>query len=107
MNCTTVRCIVLQTPCFQGFTVLKWIPVVYFDKSTQGSHTVAKFYSVEILQLNNYAVIAHKNFTVLKQSEYSVNITNCIELCLVSLLRLIEKTNCEYSCALETNVSDK
>lgn len=66
MNCTTVRCIVLQTPCFQGFTVLKWIPVVYFDKSTQGSHTVAKFYSVEILQLNNYAVIAHKNFTVLK-----------------------------------------
>lgn len=91
MNCTTVRCIVLQTPCFQGFTVLKWIPVVYFNKSTQGSHTVAKFYSVEILQLNNYAVIAHKNFTVLKQSEYSVNITNCIELCLISLLRVMKK----------------
>lgn len=55
-------------------------------KSMYNSRTVAKFYSVEILQMNNYAVIVHKNFTVLKQSEYSVNITNCIELCLVSLI---------------------
>lgn len=84
--------------------MLKWIPVVYFNKSTQGSHTVAKFYSVEILQLNNYAVIAHKNFTVLKQSEYSVNITNCIELCLISLLRPMKKTNCKYNCTLENNI---
>lgn len=101
---TMVRCIVLQMPCFQGFTVLKRIPVVYFNKSTQESHTVAKFYSVEILQLNNYAVIAHKNFTVLKQSEYSVNITNCIELCPESLLRHMEKTNCQYNCTLENNI---
>lgn len=107
MNCATVRCIVLQMPYFQGFTVLKWIPVVYFNKSTQGSHTVAKFYSIEILQLNNYAVIAHKNFTVLKQSEYSANITNCTELCLVSLIRPTGKSNCYYNCALKNNISDK
>lgn len=81
-----VRCIVLQMPCFQGFKVLKWIALVYFKKSTYNSRTVAKFYSIEISQLNNYAAIMYKNFTVLKQSEYSVNITNCIELCLVSLI---------------------
>lgn len=81
-----VRCIVLQMPCFQGFKAQKWIALVYFKKSTYNSRTVAKFYSIEILQLNNYAVIVYKNFTVLKQSEYSVNIANCIELCLVSLL---------------------
>lgn len=28
---------------------------------------------------------------MLKQSEYSYNIMNCIELCLVSLLRLMKK----------------
>ena len=94
-------------PRFQGFKVLKWIALVYFNKSVCSIRTVAKFYNFEILQLNNYAVIAHKNFTVLKQSKYSVNIMNCIELCLVSLLRPMEKTNCQYICALETDVSDK
>nr|DAR15834.1 MAG TPA: hypothetical protein [Caudoviricetes sp.] len=71
------------------------------------SYTVAKFYNYEILQLNIYAVIVHKNFTVLKQSEYSVNITNCIELCLVSLIRHMEKSNCHYNCIFKNNVSDK
>lgn len=81
-----VRCIVLQMPCFQGFKVLKWIALVYFNNSVLYIRTVAKFYSIEILQLKNLAVIILQNFTVLKQSEYSVNITNCIELCLVSLI---------------------
>lgn len=81
-----VRCIVLQMPCFQGFKVIKWIALVYFNNSVLYICTVAKFYSIEILQLNNYTVIVHKNFTVLKQSEYSYNIANCIELCLVSLI---------------------
>ena len=66
MKCATVRCIVLQTPRFQGFKVIKWIALVYFNKSVCSIRTVAKFYSCEILQLNNYTVIAHKNFTVLK-----------------------------------------
>lgn len=61
-----VRCIVLQMPCFQGFTVLKWIALVYFKKSTYNSRTVAKFYSIEILQMNNYAVIILQNFAALK-----------------------------------------
>lgn len=69
--------------------------------------TVAKFYSVEILQMNNYAVIVYKNFTVLKQSEYSANIANCIELCLVSQIRHTGKSNCHYNYALKNNVSDK
>lgn len=86
MICAMVRCIVLQMPCFQGFKAQKWIALVYFNKSVLYIRTVAKFYSIEISQLNNYAAIMYKNFTVLKQSEYSVNITNCIELCLVSLI---------------------
>lgn len=57
MNCTTVRCIVLQTPRFQGFKVIKWIALVYFNKSVCSIRTVAKFYSIEILQLKNFAVI--------------------------------------------------
>lgn len=52
-----VRCIVLQMPCFQGFKVLKWIALVYFNKSVCSIRTVAKFYSIEILQLKNLAVI--------------------------------------------------
>lgn len=86
MNCAMVRCIVLQTPRFQGFKVIKWIALVYFNNSVLYICTVAKFYSIEILQLKNLAVIILQNFTVLKQSEYSVNITNCIELRLVSLI---------------------
>lgn len=69
--------------------------------------TVAKFYSVEILQMNNYAAIVYKNFTVLKQSEYSVNIANCIELCLVSQIRHTGKSNCHYNYVLKNNVSNK
>ena len=69
--------------------------------------TVAKFYSIEISQLKNFKAMLLQNFTVLKQSEYSVNIANCIELCLESLIRPIGKTNCQYNCALENNVSDK
>lgn len=71
------------------------------------SRTVAKFYNYEILQLNIYAVIVHKNFTVLKQSEYSVNIANCIELCLVSQLRHTGKSNCHYNYVLKNNVSEE
>lgn len=71
------------------------------------SYTVAKFYNYEILQLNIYAVIVHKNFTVLKQSEYSANIANCIELCLESLIEVIGKLNCNYNCALKNNVSEE
>ena len=66
MNCAMVRCIVLQMPCFQGFTVLKWIALVYFNKSVCSIRTVAKFYSIEILQLKNFTVITLQNFTVLK-----------------------------------------
>ena len=69
--------------------------------------TVVKFYSIEISQLKNFKVMLLQNFTVLKQSEYSVNIANCIELCLKSPIRVIGKTNCQYKCALENNVSDK
>lgn len=43
MNYTTVRCIVLQTPRFQGFKVIKWIALVYFNKSVLYICTVAKF----------------------------------------------------------------
>lgn len=57
MNFATVRCIVLQMPCFQGFKVQKWIALVYFNKSVCSIRTVAKFYSIEILQLKNFAVI--------------------------------------------------
>lgn len=66
MNYATVRCIVLQTPRFQGFTVLKWIALVYFNKSVLYIRTVAKFYSIEILQLKDFTVIILQNFTVLK-----------------------------------------
>ena len=69
--------------------------------------TVAKFYGIEILQLKNFKVMLLQNFTVLKQSEYSVNIANCIELCLKSPIRVIGKTNCQYKCDLENNASDK
>lgn len=66
MNCATVRCIVLQTPRFQGFKVIKWIALVYFNKSVLYIRTVAKFYNIEILQLKNFAVIILQNFTLLK-----------------------------------------
>lgn len=66
MKCTTVRCIVLQTPRFQGFKVIKWIALVYFNKSVLYIRTVAKIYSIEILQLKNFTVITLQNFTVLK-----------------------------------------
>lgn len=69
--------------------------------------TVAKFYNIEISQLKNFNVMLLQNFTVLKQSEYSVNIANCIELCLDSPIRPMEKTNCQYKCDLENNASDK
>lgn len=52
-----VRCIVLQMPCFQGFKALKWIALVYFNNSVLYIRTVAKFYSIEILQLKNFTVI--------------------------------------------------
>lgn len=57
MNCAMVRCIVLQTPRFQGFKVIKWIALVYFNKSVLYIRTVAKIYSIEILQLKNFTVI--------------------------------------------------
>ena len=57
MEYAMVRCIVLQMPCFQGFKVLKWIALVYFNKSVLYIRTVAKFYSIEILQLKNFTVI--------------------------------------------------
>lgn len=66
MEYAMVRCIVLQMPCFQGFTVQKWIALVYFNKSVCSIRTVAKFYSIEILQLKNFTVITLQNFTVLK-----------------------------------------
>lgn len=69
--------------------------------------TVAKFYSIEISQLKNFKVILLQNFIVLKQSEYSVNIANCIKLCLKSLIRVMGKTNCQYKYVLENNVSGK
>lgn len=69
--------------------------------------TVAKFYSIEISQLKKFKAMLLQNFTVLKQSEYSVNIANCIELCLESLIRPIGKSNCYYNCTLKNNVSDK
>ena len=69
--------------------------------------TVAKFYSIEISQLKNFKVMLLQNFTVLKQSEYSVNTANCIELCLEPLIRPIGKTNCQYKYDLENNDSDK
>ena len=69
--------------------------------------TVAKFYSIEISQLKNFKVMLLQNFTVLKQSEYSINIANCIELYLKSPIRPIGKTNCQYKCTLENNVTDK
>lgn len=72
-----------------------------------GIRTVAKFYSIEISQLKNFKAMLLQNFTVLKQSEYSVNTANCIELCLKSPIRPIGKTNCQYKCDLENNVSDK
>lgn len=66
MEYAMVRCIVLQTPCFQGFKAQKWIALVYFNKSVCSIRTVAKFYSIEILQLKNFTVITLQNFTVLK-----------------------------------------
>lgn len=62
----TVRCIVLQTPRFQGFKAQKWIALVYFNKSVCSIRTVAKFYSIEILQLKDFTVIILQNFTLLK-----------------------------------------
>lgn len=69
--------------------------------------TVAKFYSIEISQLKKFKAMLLQNFTVLKQSEYSDNIANCIELCLESLIRVMEKINCQYKYVLKNNISDK
>lgn len=54
-----------------------------------GIRTVAKFYSIEILQLNNYAVITHKNFTALKCKKIqliSVKYFNCINILTINTI---------------------
>lgn len=83
MKFATVKCIVVQRPCFQRFKAQKWIALVYFNNSMYNSHTVAKFYNYEILQLNIYAAIVLKNFAVLKQQNIQLSLVkrfNCINI---------------------------